>query len=318
MRHVLITIKNFKARFPKAVDYLTSHGIEVIVRDSIASLTAEERVSLLYPAEALFIAAEPCDAAFLQRMPRLKILSRMGSGMDNVDLDYCRKHGIAVTNSRGCNANAVAEMTLLLMLASLRGLCRMHAAAESGSWNQRFAGEELYGKTVGLVGFGLIAQRLASLLSPFCVTLLACDPCMNRQTAEALHVTPVTFDELIARSDVVSVHVPALQENLGLFNKKVFTAMKDGAVFINCSRGALVIEDDLLEALQSRKLYAGASDVWCKEPLQANHPLFSQPNFIGTPHIAGMSTKSAVEDSMTIARSIVSHFEGNTIEHRIV
>lgn len=318
MKSVFVAIRDFQNRFPQAVNFFAEHQIAVIARDAIASLSQEERRFLLTPTEALFVAAEPCSAEFLSTLPNVKIVSRMGSGMDNIDLNYCRSSGIAVTNSKGCNANSVAEMTLLLILASLRGLRKMVVVAQTGEWSKRYPGDELSRKIVGLVGFGMIAQKLALLLKPFDVQIIACDPLLNQDVAAFLNVVPVSFDELITRADVVSVHIPSLPENVGLFNKRTFNAMKDHAVFVNCSRGALVIEEDLYHALQNGKLSSAASDVWCDEPTQPHHPLFELPNFIGTPHIAGMTVQSSVSDSLTVAKSIVAFFEGKEIPYRVV
>lgn len=318
MRSVLVTVKNYDRRFPQAMQYLREHNVEVIIRDSIATMNAQEKAALLGKTPALLVAAEPCDAALLRQAGNLKILSRMGSGMDNIDLGYCREHDIAVSNSKGCNANAVAEMALLLILSSLRGLHRLYHYAREGVWEKRFPGEELYGKTVGLVGFGMIAQRLAALLAAFSVKILACDPYMDEKAAASFDVTPVAFDMLLEKSDIVSLHIPALKENVGLFREDTFAKMKDGAVFINCSRGALVKEDDLYHALAGGKLRAAASDVWGTEPVAPYHRLFNLENFIGTPHAAGMTTKSAVDDSMAVAASIVACLDGREIPHRVV
>ncbi len=318
MKSVLITIKNFDRRFPQAMQYLIDHDINIIIRDSIISLTGEERQEILPSIDALIPAAEPCNMELLAQMKNLKILSRMGSGMDNIDLDYCKAHGIIVTNSKGCNANGVAEMTLALIFASLRSIVRLNQYAREGAWSKRFPGEELWGKTVGLVGFGIIARRLSEMLQPFTVRIVACDPFMDHTAAESLHVSPVSFNELLACSDIVSVHIPALKENVGLFDEKIFGAMKTGAIFVNCARGILVNEDDLYNALKSGKLYAAASDVFCKEPLPPDNKLFELDNFIGTPHAAGMTTRSSVDDSMAVVTSIIDCLNGREPGYRII
>ena len=320
MKNVLITIKNFETRFPQAVEYFISNGIIPIYADSIASMTEKEKQDKVYNAEALFAAADTIDKQLLQKMHKIKIISRMGSGMDNIDLEYCKQNNIRVTNSKGCNSNAVAEMTLLLILAVLRNLRCMVTAAEEGNWNERTAvnGEELWGKTVGIVGFGGIARRLAELLRGFNTKLLAYDPFMNYEEAKRLNVTPVSFDEILKSAEIITVHIPSTAENDGLFNENLFRKMEKHPYFINCSRGALVIEDDLYHALKNNQLKAAATDVWNKEPLENKNKLFSLKNFIGTPHIAGMSTKSAIDDSMTVASSIVAYFNNQKINNVII
>lgn len=320
MKKLLIAIKNFDSRFPQAAAYLNENAVQFTVCESIASLSDAEKQEQLYNADALFIAAEPVGADLLDRMPNLKIISRMGSGMDNIDLNQCKAHGIVVSNSRGCNSNSVAEHTLLLILSSLRNTRRMTTAAINGQWSERTAvtHEELYGKTVGLIGFGGIARRLAEMLVPFNARVIAYDPFMDKEKAAELNVESVSFDVLLVQSEIISVHIPATPENIGLFNKAMFDRMLKKPYFINCSRGSLVIEDDLYHALKDGTLRAAATDVWAKEPVEANNKLFEMSNFMGTPHIAGMSAKSALDDSMTVVRSIVSCLNGQPVDHRVV
>lgn len=320
MNNLLIAIKNFDTRFPQATAYLKDNGIHVTICDSIKAMTEEEKEEKLYNANALFVAAEPVNEELLCKMSSLKIVSRMGSGMDNIDLDYCKELNIVVSNSRGCNSNSVAEHTLLLILASLRNARRMTEAAQGGLWSERTAvvHEELYGKTIGLVGFGGIARRLAELLIPFQAKVLAYDPYMDEEKAASLHVEPVTFDDLLTQAEVISVHIPANPENNGLFNKSVFERMIQRPYFINCSRGSLVSEDDLYQALKTGILRAAATDVWSKEPVDANNKLFELSNFTGTPHIAGMSAKSTLDDSMTVVKSITACLKNEYIEHRVI
>lgn len=318
MFHLLITIKNYESRFPDAWKYLRDNGAEITVCEDFSSLSREEKSAVLAGKDALYVAAEAWGEDVLSMAPEVRILSQMGSGVDNIDLDYCKGRGICVTNSRGCNANAVAEMTVLLILASLRGLISLYSIACRGSWPERYAGKELRGKTVGLLGFGMIAQRVAALLRPFDVKIIACDPWLNLDAARALDVQNVCFSSLLKESDLLSVHIPALKENIGLFNHSTFQQMKDGAIFINCSRGTLVDENALYDALEQGKLYAAASDVFSREPPEPNHRLFRLPNFTGTPHEGGMTLESAYADSMTVAKDIVACINGETPRYRVV
>lgn len=318
MFRLLITVKDYQARFQEAYRHLSTNGASITFCPELDQLTAAEKAAVLANQDALHVAAEQWNADVLAMAPQVRIISRMGSGTDNIDLKYCKEHHIAVTNSKGCNATAVAEMTLLLTLASLRGLHQLYGIAQSGHWEKRCAGKELRGKTVGLLGFGEIARRVAELLQPFGVRIISHDPFMDHSRAAALGVEPTAFPELLAGADILSVHIPALKENIGMFNRETFASMKDGAVFINCARGALVNEDDLFEALQSGKLYAAASDVFAQEPLPAGNKLFTLPNFIGTPHEAGMTLESACADSMTIAQSIADFMRGESPANRVV
>ena len=314
MYHLLITVKDFPSRFPKAFRTLSASGLfRLDLCPSLRELSGEERETLFSSADGLFWAADPLDASTLNRMPKLKIVSKMGSGMDNIDLDECRIRGIAVVNSKGGNTNAVAEMTLCLMLGLLRHLLPLSRAAREGRWDARIPGEELNGKTVGLIGFGMIARRVARLLSPFSVWICAYDPCLDEEAAKRLNVVPVSLDELLSVSDLISVHIPALPENEGMFCRDLFRRMKPGCLFLNCSRGSLVVEKDLYDALNSHTIAGAACDVFCEEPLPAGHPLFSLDSFIGTPHVGGMTEESMEADSMEIARKLIAFFSGQEV-----
>lgn len=309
MHKLLITIKDFEIRFPSAFRTLTSSGLfEIHQIPTLAALTMKERTQLLAETEGWFLSAEQLDETLLKDMPSLSIVAKMGSGMDNIDQESCAKKQIRVINSKGKNANAVAEMTLCLMLSAMRHTLPLSAAARDGDWNARYPGNEIRNKTIGLVGFGMIARRLAALLAPFEVTLLSYDPWMDKAAAEQLHVIPVPFDQLLSTADVISVHIPGSPQNEGLFCQETFSHMKKGAFFINCSRGSLVKETDLYDALQSGQLKGAACDVFAQEPLPAGNMLFSLPNFIGTPHLAGMTEESMLADSMEIANGLIAHF----------
>lgn len=312
MFRLMITVRDYAKRCPDAFQYLTDNGLQITFCPEFSTLSKQEKKRLLLDKDALHVTTDLWDADTLAMAPKLRIISRMGSGMDNIDLHYCAEHGIIVTNSRGFNANSVAELSMLLILASLRGLNSLYNIAQSGRWGDRFAGRELKGKTVGLLGFGLIARRLAVLLSPFQVHICSCDPLMDADAAKELNVTPVTFEELLQAADVLSIHIPATKENIGLFNSETFSQMKTGSVFINCSRGALVDEKALYHALSSGKLYAAAVDVFAEEPLSPANPLFSLPNFIGTPHVGGTTVECVYNDSMTVAKSLVACKRGET------
>lgn len=308
MHIVLVAVRGFAERFPEAARFLAEKNIQVVAVDALAEMTQEEKAKVFPEAKALWVAAEICDGQLLSRFPKLKLVCKMGSGMDNIDLDWCSRQGIEVANSRGCNANAVAEMTLLLILSSLRQLPHLREIAASGAWAERFAGEELSGKTVGLLGFGTIARRVAALMAPFSVRILAFDPYMDYDAAARLQVQPVSFDTLIQEADVLSLHLPASKDNFKMVNRQFLSKMKDRSVFINCARGSLVDETALYEALACGKLSAAGIDVWNEEPLSPGNPLFSLRNFIGTPHEAGMTRESIYADSMTVARRIAAFF----------
>lgn len=306
MHKLVITINDFETRFSESCEALKK-SFEVYAFPSLPAFLEQEHLPHS-TVEALFLAADPLSGRELADMPSLKVVAKMGSGIDNIDLTACEKHNIRLFTSKGQNANAVAEMTLCLMLTVLRHVLPLSHAAQNGNWNLRMPGSELCGKRVGLVGFGMISQRVAELLAPFRVSILSYDPFWDEEAAVRLHVSPVSFEELLERSDIVSVHIPALPENQNLFNSDIFMRMKKGAVFINCSRGSLVNEKDLFTALDCGHLCGAGCDVFAIEPLPAGNPLFSLPNFVGTPHLAGMTKESMYADSMAITKQLIDFF----------
>lgn len=171
---------------------------------------------------------------------------------------------------------------------------------------------ELTGKTVGLVGFGRIGQRLAELLQGFGVEILAYDPYLNAKAAEERKVRAVSLEELLGRSDVVSLHLPATEETRHLINRETIAAMKDGAYLINTARGSLVDEAALYDALTSGKLSGAAQDVFEKEPVTADNPLFGLTNNVVAPHVSALSFETNYNGSLICARSIIRVMNGET------
>jgi len=176
---------------------------------------------------------------------------------------------------------------------------------------------ELSGKTVGIVGFGRIGQRLAELLQGFGAELLAYDPYMNTEAAEVRKVQVVSMDELLRRSDVVSLHLPATEETRHLINKQTIEKMKDGAYLINTSRGSLVDEAALYDALTSGKLDGAAQDVFEKEPVTADNPLFGLTNNVVTPHVSALSYETNYNGSLVCAESIIRVYNGERPLHPV-
>jgi phosphoglycerate dehydrogenase-like enzyme len=235
------------------------------------------------------------DAAQLSQAPRLRLVQKIGSGVNTIAVDACRARGIAVCNLPGPNSRAVAEMTLLLMLACLRRLRALDAAVRrSGGWTQATALQdgfgELGGRTVGLVGYGAVPRLLAPMLEALGASLLYCSRGARN----------VDLDALLARADVVSLHVPLTPETDGLIDAARLARMKPGAILINTARGALVDEDALVEALRTGRLAAAGLDVFREEPVRPDHPLLALPNVVAAPHLAWL-TRETLERSLAAA-----------------
>ena len=230
----------------------------------------------------------------LAKAPKLRVIGRAGVGVDNVDLPAATEAGVLVMNTPGGNAVSVAEHTLALMLSMARSVPMASDSTKAGKWEKkRFLGNELRGKTLGIIGLGSIGREVVKRAKPFDMTIVGHDPYVSPQTAQALGIELLSLEELYKRSDYITLHVGVTPETDRMLNAKAFAQMKPGARIVNCARGELVNEQDLEAALKSGQLAGAALDVFQKEP-PGEHPLFAQETLLATPHIAG-STEEAQE-----------------------
>jgi phosphoglycerate dehydrogenase-like enzyme len=265
--------------------------------------------------DAILHVLRPLRACDIERAPRLKLIQKIGVGVNTIDLDAAGKHGVAVCNMPGTNSQAVAELTLMLMLAALRRASYFDPLTRRGKGWQPEREQfdrvgELSGRTVGLVGYGAIPQRLAPVLRALGAEVI--------YTTTNMRDEAVSLNTLLARSDVVSLHCPATSETIGMISRKAIAQMKPGAVLVNTARGELVDEAALLDALNSGRLRAAGLDVFQREPAAADNPLFGLSNVVVTPHIGWLTPE-------TLARSTAIAFEncrrirsGQPLLHRVV
>lgn len=239
----------------------------------------------------------------------LKLIVRMGIGYDNVDTHTARECGVDVANTPGANAEAVAEQALMLTLCAARSGGKDNIAMHQGIW-EASRPVDLFGCTVGLVGFGSIAAKFAALIRPLAGKILAYDPYPNAKRVEELNVEIVSFERLITESDVVSLHLPLTEQTEGLFNEAVFRKMKSGAILINTSRGSIINENALVIALKEGKLHAAGLDVFCTEPLPPDSPLRLLDNCVMSPHDASMSNAAFRSMTAAVVRSILAKVNG--------
>lgn len=257
--------------------------------------------TLMADAEALWHVLMPITAEVIAASPKLRFIQKVGVGLNTIDLAAAKARGIAVCNMPGTNSQAVAEMTLLLMLAALRRLCWFDARTREGrGWPlpseiQDELGE-IAGRTVGLVGYGAVPRLLAPVLGAMGAKVLYT---ARTQKPDAVAEWRA-LDDLLAESDVVSLHVSLTDQTVGLIGEREFARMKPGAVLVNTARGALVDERALADALRSGKLGAVGLDVFAAEPAGPGHPLFALPNVVLAPHVAWL-TMETLERSLAVA-----------------
>lgn len=250
----------------------------------------------------------------IARCPRLKVVSSTGAGYDTIDVEACTQAGILVVNQAGGNANSVAEHTFALMLAVIRRVVESDHLLKTatGLVREDLMGRELSGKVLGLVGIGHIGTRVARIADAFGMQVLAYDPYVDAAEIRARGAKPVSLEELIASSDVVSLHCPRNKETLGMFGSKAFGNMKRGALFISTARGGIHDETALYTALEAGHLGGAGLDVWTVEPPPHDHPLLSLPNVVSTYHTAGVTHEGRRNIAAISASQILDICAGRT------
>lgn len=314
MREILVTVPVFEEpECAEARALLKDAGIEYVYcpvgEDNHALFDA-----YIESVEAAIVASEPWDEQKLRRGKRLKIISRFGTGYDAVDCVAARKLGIDVTNTRVPEIiNGVAELCVGFIACALRDIPRLCFEAKRGHW-MNSKGSILEGKTVGLLGLGAIAQSVARMLSGFRVRLIAYDAFPDHAAARALDVTLTDMETVLRESDIVSIHVPSNAQTRHMMGKQQFALMKPSATFINTSRGALVDEQSLYEALRDGIIYRAAIDVFECEPTNPDNPLFSLENFICTPHVAGNCAEAMGANAIAAVQNVIDCLEGRVLK----
>jgi (S)-sulfolactate dehydrogenase len=250
------------------------------------------------------------NADVLAAAPKLKVVGRLGVGLDNIDLQACKAHNIEVIPAIGANALAVAEYVIATAMMLLRGAYTSSAAVAAGQWPRTplSNGREIGGKTLGIIGFGGIGQLTAKLAQGLGMRVIASDPAIDATATvwKTSGVTQRTLDEIIAESDVISLHIPLVPQTRNLIGAAQLAMMKPHAVLINSARGGIIDEAALANALKEKRLGGAALDVFDDEPLKAGSLLTDCPNLILTPHIAGVTVESNTRVSSMIAERVAA------------
>lgn len=286
----------------------------------LAGQPQEQTRRLLEQAEGILtLLSDKVDAPFLARAPRLRVVSNVAVGLDNVDLAECTRRGIPVGSLRTVLTEATADLALALLLAVARRLPEAAQDARSGRWPGWSAtgwlGKDLQGATLGIVGFGQIGQAVARRAHGFGMRLLYTDPGRHPEIEAELQAKRFLLDDLLSESDFVSLHVPLTEETRGLMDASRFTRMKTGAILINTARGAIVNTEALLSALEQGHLGGAGLDVTDPEPLPADHPLFGLTNCLILPHI-GSAAAGARRRMMELAcENVLAGLENRPLGH---
>lgn len=296
-------------------DSLSKHGVEILQKagfqvDVKTKLSKEELLKEIKQYDGLIIrSATRVTAEVVAAADRLKVVGRAGSGLDNVDQAAATKRGIVVMNTPGGNTVTTAEHTMSMICSMARRIPQATGSMKASKWEKdKFMGVELYGKTLGIVGFGQIGGYLSKLAQGFSMTVIAYDPYLAPEKAQKMGIEVLELSEVFRRADILSVHTPLTAETKSLINAATIAQMKPGVMVVNCARGGIINEADLVEALKTKRVAAAAFDVFEEEPVKPDNALLALDNFICTPHI-GASTAEAQENvAIGIAEQIVDYF----------
>ena len=303
---------------PRGIEELQAQPGWRIVTLTPASANDGSLARELADADALIVrSAVKVTAALLAAAPQLKVVGRAGVGVDNVDLEAATRHGVVVMNTPGGSAASVAELALGMMIALARQLPRADATTRAGQWEKKsLQGNELLGKTLGIVGLGRIGIEVARRARAFEMELIAHDPFVSAMAAREAGARLVELDELLATADYISLHLTLTPKTRNLLNDAAFARMKQGARLINCARGELIDEGALYSALKSGKLAGAALDVFQKEP-PGSSDLFALPNLIATPHIAASTHEAQERVGYRIAEQVRDYLARGIIQNAV-
>ena len=296
---VLVT----EAMSDKGMDWLREHGVDVRYGRGIDTRTLIEDLS---GCQAVITRLAILDSNVLEHAPDLKVISRHGAGVDSVDVDYCKAHGITVLRNVGTNSNAVAEHAVSLILALAKKLKVREDLYRNNEFSKVRKSEksvELEGKTLGLVGLGHIGSIVARICRfGFNMNVLAYDPFVDRSKVDDWIEIVDDKKKLFSDSDFISIHIPLSDTTRNLVGKEELSCMKGSACFINTARGGIVDENALIQALEEKRIAGAGLDVTVDEPAGTDNPLFSFENVIMTPHCAGSSEEALIKASMACAK----------------
>ena len=316
MANILVTARSF-AKLEQTKIMFEAAGHRVLLSPFDRPLNEDELAELIVDADALVAGMDDItEKVFAAAVSRLKIIARHGVGYDNIDLLAAKKYNIPVTITPSGPTKATAELTMALILSVARNVPQMDKAIRSGSWS-RMTGHEVAGKTLGIIGLGRIGCEVAKRPQAFEMKVMAYDFYPNVKLAEQYGIPFVSFEEMLAQADFISLHVPATKETNGLMNKQAFDKMKATAYLINASRGSVVVEKDLCEALKNGIIAGAGLDAFEQEPL-GQSPLLELSNVVLTPHIGGNTKESTIRMAIAAAEEVIRVLAGEPPKDPVV
>lgn len=307
----------------KALRLIQEAGYETTVYNDLKNISQENLIKMCEGHIGLLsVGPNKIDEHFLQSCKQIKAIALMSVGYDKVNVDAATRHGIPVSNTPDVLSEATADIAFLLMLSVARKAFFMHKTIERGEWNffdpMQNLGQELYGKTLGVFGLGRIGIEMAKKAkAAYGMKIVYHNRNQNELAEQELDAQYLTFDELLAQSDVLSVHVNLSDETKGVFDKSAFAKMKSNAIFVNTARGGIHNEIDLIDALKNKTIWGAGLDVTNPEPMDKNNPLLNMENVCVLPHIGSATEETREKMAMMAAENLVAALKGKQMQQVI-
>ncbi|MBP1777735.1 MAG: 2-hydroxyacid dehydrogenase [candidate division NC10 bacterium] len=309
---VLVTTRSFGKEVREPMERLRREGCHILEWREGSGLPESDLLAKVTQADAWIVAFHPIGAALMDAAPRLRIIAKHGVGVDNIDISAATARDIVVTTAPSANDQAVADLALALLLSLLRRIPEANASVKAGRW-ERFLGCGLSGKVMGILGLGRIGQNVARRAKGFGVELIGADPFWPDDVARDIGIRRVQPNALFAQADIISLHAPLTPETTGLIGAATIAAMKPGVWIVNTSRGKVVDEKALYEALVAGKVAGYATDVFENEP-PIGSPLLALPNVVATPHMGTHTRESLKLMGDRVAEAVLRVFRGERPE----
>lgn len=304
LKKIVITPRGFAKCGLENAKILENAGFEVVYNDTGLAYTKEEFYEITKDADGVIVGVETVDRSYIDAHPKLKAVVKFGVGVDNIDLEYCKEKGIFVGRTVGSNARSVAETAISYVIADSKNLYQSLYETKSGAWT-KMTGYEIFGKSIGIIGFGAIGKHVANMARGLGMKVFAYDAYeIDKETVDTYGLEVMQLNDLIEKSDFISLHIPLTEQTKNMISKKELNSMKSNAVLINTARGGVVNESDLYDALKNGVIRAAYFDVFSSEPPKKDEPLLELPNFYLTPHVASRSNE-AEKNTADIATRII-------------
>ncbi len=312
---VFVSTQPFSTVSEVPMKLLLDNGVSVKVNQYERSMTSTELVKEIGNSDALIAGVEKITEEVFQKAPNLKLISRVGVGLDGIDFDLCRKYGVRVAYTPDAPTLGVAELCVGMILDLSRKLTSANNNLKNGIWDKHM-GNLIYGKTVGIIGMGRIGKSLVHLLSGFNVNFLAHDIIPDIAFGRLNRIEYVSKDELLKQSDIISIHTPLTKETIDLITSKELKMMKPNAILINTARGGIVHERDLHIALQEKIIAAAALDVFDEEPYKGE--LVKLDNCLLTSHIGAATIENRLDMELQATQEVIHLLKGELLNNEIV